>query len=137
MERTLFGRIGALAARRPWFVIAFWVALVVALGAFAGRLPGRLGAGGFEIPGSQSLAVQRALEQRFDQTSNATAMVVVHHPTLAVTDAPYVQAIEALSAVVERVEGVGQVTHVMRGGSPLMVSPDRHTTYIVVALRGS
>ena len=57
MENSLFGRIGTLAARRPWVMIALWAALVVAMGAFAGGLPKRLGAGGFEIPGSQSLAV--------------------------------------------------------------------------------
>ena len=136
MEASLFGRIGAFATRRRWVVVALWLAVVVAMGAFAGRLPGRLVSGGFEIPGSQSVAVQNALKERFSQTANANALVVVHHPSLRVEDPAYRSAVEALSAAVKRVEGVEDVVSYLAGAQAL-VAPDRHTTYLVLALRGS
>jgi RND superfamily putative drug exporter len=137
IEETLFGRIGALSARRPWAVVALWIALIVAMGRFAGGLPGRLGAGGFEIPGSQSLAVQRALEERFSQSANGNALVVIHHPTLRVTEPAYRAAVEAVTTAVKGVEGVTEVTSVYGSGNPMLASADAHTTYLVISLRGT
>jgi putative drug exporter of the RND superfamily len=61
LQTTLFGRLGSFAVRRRWWVIAAWAVLLVAMGVFAPGLPKRLSPGGFEVPGSEGLAVQQKL----------------------------------------------------------------------------
>ena len=73
-----FGRLGAFTVRRRWYVIGAWVVLLAVMASFASGLTDRLGSGGFEVPGSQSLAVQRDLEQRFANQFPTTALVTVH-----------------------------------------------------------
>ena len=137
MERTLLGRLGALSARFSWIVIGVWLAAVVVLGAFAGGLPGRLVSGGFEVPGSQSLEVQHTLRDRFSEIAGvATALVVVHHPRLTVDDPAFRTGVDILTQRVRAVEGVGEVTSFATSGNPSLVSPDRHTTYLVAGLQG-
>ena len=139
MERTLLGRLGTLSARFPWIVVGAWLVAVVALGAFAGGLPSRLVSGGFEVPGSQSLAVQHSLRDRFSQSANGgggATLVVVHHPRLTVDDPAFRAGLESLTQRVRAVEGVGDVTSVLASGNPALISPDRHTTYLVASLQG-
>ena len=137
MERTLLGRLGALSARFSWIVIGAWLVAVVVLGAFAGGLPGRLVSGGFEVPGSQSLEVQHTLRDRFSETAGvATALVVVHHSRLTVDDSVFRSGVETLTQRVRAVEGVSEVTSITTSGNPSLVSPDRHTTYLVAGLKG-
>ena len=89
MDTTLFGRLGGFAVRRRWFVIATWAVLLVTMGTFARGLSGRLTSGGFEVPGSPSLAVQHDLQNRFSGQYPYTALVVVMTaPLLAVNDRP-------------------------------------------------
>ncbi|HEY0388125.1 MAG TPA: MMPL family transporter [Gaiellales bacterium] len=53
MERLIL-RTTAVCTRRPWWVVAVWIALVLVALPFASRAQGRLSSGGFEVPGSQS-----------------------------------------------------------------------------------
>ena len=62
---SLMGRLGAFTVRRRWYVIGAWMVLLAVMASFASGLTDRLGSGGFEVPGSQSLAVQRDLERIF------------------------------------------------------------------------
>ena len=137
MEHTVFGRIGWIAARWPWLVIAFWVVLAAAGATFAGGLPARLTPGGFEVPGSGSEAVRSELRSRFTQQANATALVVVHHPSLTVDSPAYRSAVDTLASRVQAVERVNGVSSVFTSANPAYVSPDRHTTYLVAGLTGS
>src|SRR5687768_9566254 len=118
MERSLIARIGALSARRPWGVLALWALLTVAAGFFAPRLPDRLISGGFEVPGSQSDRVQQALVDRFGQRGNASALVVVFHPTLAVDQPAYRAAVEQIEREVKSVDGVSEVASFYSAGNP-------------------
>jgi uncharacterized membrane protein YdfJ with MMPL/SSD domain len=54
MERLIL-RSARFATRRPWWVVAVWVVLLVAALPFAGKAQGQLSSGGFEVPGSQSV----------------------------------------------------------------------------------
>ncbi len=134
MERSLFGRLGRFAVRRRWFVIAAWAAVLLAMGSFAGGLQDRLTSGGFEVPGSPSLSVQHDLEHRFDGQHPYTALVVVHSDRTAVSDPAFQAEIRKLSTTVAAASGVGSVQSVISTGSPLFVSPDGHTTYLVAGL---
>ena len=53
MERLILRTAGA-CARRPWWVVAVWVLLLIAALPFSGKAQGVLSSGGFEVPGSQS-----------------------------------------------------------------------------------
>jgi putative drug exporter of the RND superfamily len=136
-ERSLLGRLGQFTVRRRWYVIAAWAVLLVVMGTFASGLQDRLGSGGFEVPGSQSLAVQHDLERRFANQFPTTALVTVHDEARTVDDPAYRSVVEDIAARVRVVPNVGGVESFITTGSPAFVSPDRHTTYLVVGLSGS
>jgi RND superfamily putative drug exporter len=136
-ERSLLGRLGQFTVRRRWYVIAAWAVLLVVMGTFASGLQDRLRSGGFEVPGSQSLAVQHDLERRFANQFPTTALVTVHDGARTVDDTAYRSVIEDIAARVRVVPNVGEVQSFVTSGSPAFVSPDRHTTYLVVGLSGS
>src|SRR4029450_14308 len=97
-------------------------------GTFASGLQDRLGSGGFEVPGSQSLAVQRNLERRFTHQFPTTALVTVPDPARTVDDPAFRPILQDLAARVRAVPNVGAVESWLTTGSPAFVSPDRHTT---------
>jgi RND superfamily putative drug exporter len=133
---SLMGRLGAFTVRRRWYVIGAWVVLLAVMASFASGLQDRLGSGGFEVPGSQSLAVQRDLEQRFANQFPTTALVTVHDDARTVDDPAFRSVVEQIAARVEAVPGVGGVVSFASTGSPSFVSPDRRTTYLVAGLTG-
>src|SRR5512132_2385459 len=100
---SLLGRLGAFTVRRRWYVIGAWVVLLAVMGTFASGLQDRLGSGGFEVPGSQSLAVQHDLERRFADQFPTTALVTVHDQARTVDDAAYRSAVEHIAARVRAV----------------------------------
>jgi putative drug exporter of the RND superfamily len=136
-ERSLLGRLGRFTVRRRWYVIAAWAVLLAVMGTFASGLQDRLGSGGFEVPGSQSLAVQRDLERRFANQFPATALVTIHDAARRVDDPGYRAVVERVAGRVRAVPDVGGVESFITTGSPAFVSPDRHTTYLVAGLSGS
>jgi uncharacterized membrane protein YdfJ with MMPL/SSD domain len=130
------GRLGTFTVRRRWYVIGAWVVLLAVMASFAPGLQDRLGSGGFEVPGSQSLAVQRDLERRFANQFPTTALVTVHDQTRTVDDPAFRAVVEGVAARVGAVPGVGGVSSFVSTGSPAFVSPDRRTTYLVAGLTG-
>ena len=133
---SLMGRLGTFTVRRRWYVIGAWVVLLAVMASFAPGLQGRLGSGGFEVPGSQSLAVQRDLERRFANQFPTTALVTVHDRARTVDDPAFRTVVEGIATRVGAVSGVGGVQSFLSTGSPAFVSPDRHTTYLVAGLTG-
>jgi uncharacterized membrane protein YdfJ with MMPL/SSD domain len=63
--RDAMNRLAGVLGRRRRWVVAIWVAIVVAALPFAARQTEHLTGGGFDVPGSQSLAVSEALQQDF------------------------------------------------------------------------
>src|SRR5512133_1908489 len=98
------------------------------MASFASGLQDRLGSGGFEVPGSQSLAIQRTLERRFANQFPTTALVTVYDGARTVDDPAFRAAVAGVAARVGAVPGVGGVQSLVSTGSPAFVSPDRHTT---------
>jgi RND superfamily putative drug exporter len=136
MDTSLLGRLGRLTVRRRWFVIAAWVVLLGVMASFAPGLQDRLGSGGFEVPGSQSLAVQRDLERRFANQFPTAALITVHDETRTVDDPDFRSVVEGIAGRVGEVPNVGGVESFLSTGSPTFVSPDRRTTYLVAGLSG-
>jgi uncharacterized membrane protein YdfJ with MMPL/SSD domain len=63
--RNAMNRLAAVLGRRRRWVVAIWVAIVVCALPFAKHQTDHLTGGGFDVPGSQSLAVSEALQQDF------------------------------------------------------------------------
>ena len=88
-------------ARWRWWVAGAWLAIVVVSIPLAGRQTEHLSGGGFEVPGSQSQAVEDALEQDFAPSKAGAVAVVLE----AERDAGREQreaAVERVAAAVER-----------------------------------
>src|SRR6476659_4047918 len=58
-------RLAAVLGRRRRWVLGIWVAIVALALPFAMNQTDHLTGGGFDVPGSQSLAVSEALQQDF------------------------------------------------------------------------
>ena len=134
--RSWLARLGLLMARRRWWIIAAWAVLLPLAGIFAAQLPSRLAYGGFEVPGSQSAAVERDLAERFSGQVAEQAVIVVHHPRLTIERPAFAATLDAIAARVRAVPGVAGVQSWRTTGSPSFVSPDRHTTYLIAGLSG-
>jgi uncharacterized membrane protein YdfJ with MMPL/SSD domain len=63
--RNAMNRLAAVLGRRRRWVVAIWVAIVVCALPFAARQTEHLTGGGFDVPGSQSLAASEALQRDF------------------------------------------------------------------------
>ena len=118
---SLMGRLGAFTVRRRWYVIGAWVVLLAVMASFASGLTDRLGSGGFEVPGSQSLAVQRDLERRFANQFPTTALVTVHDEARTVDDPAFRAVAEGIATRVGAVPNVGAVSSFVSTGSPAFV----------------
>ncbi|HZG95500.1 MAG TPA: MMPL family transporter [Mycobacteriales bacterium] len=131
----LLTRGAQLSVRRPWAVVVAWLAVTVVAGVLSGGLGGRLGAGGFEVPGSQSLRVQEDLQQRFTGQSADATLLVVRSSTAPATDPAFGQVVERLAAGAGSIDDVTSVVTPAQGG-PGFVSADGRTAYVVVAMSG-
>ncbi|HJZ62235.1 MAG TPA: efflux RND transporter permease subunit [Miltoncostaeaceae bacterium] len=77
--RGAFAALGAGCARRRWWVIGVWAAILLLLGGFAPRLADQLSPGGFEIAGSSSERARTAVLERFAGVEFPTSLTLVVH----------------------------------------------------------
>jgi uncharacterized membrane protein YdfJ with MMPL/SSD domain len=78
--QTVMLRLDALIRRRRRLFLIAWGVILLAALPFAARQSEHLTGGGFDVPGSQSVAVQHAVERDFERAQGATlAAVLVPH----------------------------------------------------------
>ena len=82
---TWLHRIGTFSARNRRLVLAAWILLTVGA-LLLNRTVGGDAVDNFEVPGVESQAATDLLKERFPERAGATAMVVFHTDTGAVTD---------------------------------------------------
>ncbi|WP_022891739.1 MMPL family transporter [Agromyces subbeticus] len=132
----LLHRIGRFAFRRAWYVIVAWV---LALGALLGA---GLGLGGqlqdsFAIPGTESQTAIDQLAAVFPQTAGASAKAVVEAPDGASVESPsYRDAIEAMEAELEQVDGIASVLGPFDEYAGDQISSDDRTAYLQLQFDG-
>ncbi len=131
-DRSAFSRLGRFAVRRRVPIIIVWSVVFVVMGTFAKGLQDRLGQGGWEVPGSDSLQVQHQIQQKFGEQP-ATAIVAIHSASQTVSDSGYQAVIAGVSS---RVKAVPRVSGVEWANNRSFVSPDGHTTFLVAGLSG-
>ncbi|MGH3706091.1 MAG: MMPL family transporter, partial [Agromyces sp.] len=132
----LLHRIGRFAFRRAWYVIVAWV---LALGALLGTglaLGGQL-QDSFAIPGTESQTAIDQLAAVFPETAGASAKAVVEAPDGDTVEAVSArEAIEAMEAELEQVDGVASVLGPFDEYAGDQISGDGRTAYIQIQFDG-
>jgi uncharacterized membrane protein YdfJ with MMPL/SSD domain len=95
---------GFLGRRRRW-VLAAWVAIVICALPFAARQTEHLTGGGFDVPGSQSLAVSEALQRDFGAKADGIMVALKAAP-----DSSRSERAAAVSRVRKEVAMIDEVT---------------------------
>src|SRR5438132_12235620 len=129
-RRSAFYRLGVLGHRRRWIIIGIWVAALLAAGPLLGKLSTRLSQGGFAVPGSQSDAVQKAIEKDFPQQSTFSDTLVLHSAKLKAADPVYRATVLKAVAVLAKQPGVGNVINPYISPQRF-ISADGHTVIAI------
>jgi uncharacterized membrane protein YdfJ with MMPL/SSD domain len=129
----LLYRIGELAARRRWPVLAVWAAVAVALALLVGRY-GSNTSDDLRLPGADSQAASDLLASRFPPQQNGSSPIVFHVPTGKVTDAATKQAIEASRSAILQLPHVYSATDPFGQKGQAQVSKDGTTAFVPVLL---
>jgi RND superfamily putative drug exporter len=69
-------RLAAFLSRRRRWVVAAWVLILLCALPFAAKQTDHLTGGGFDVPGSQSMAVSEALQRDFGSESNGVSVAL-------------------------------------------------------------
>jgi RND superfamily putative drug exporter len=94
---------GFLGRRRRW-VLAAWVLIVVLALPFAAKQTDHLTGGGFDVPGSQSMKVGEAVQDRFGSQADGIGVVLQAAP--GASAAARSEAVSRVRAQVSRLEDV-------------------------------
>jgi uncharacterized membrane protein YdfJ with MMPL/SSD domain len=103
--RDGMNRLAAVLGRRRRWVLAIWVAIVVVALPFAARQTEHLTGGGFDVPGSQSLAVSESLQRDFGAKADGIGVVLK-----AVSDASRAERAAAVGRIRREVATIDEVT---------------------------
>ena len=108
-------RLGRWCARHPWRTIGAWILVAVVVGMLAASAKGY--SESFTIPGTESQQATDLLKERFPTQAGATAQVVLHSTSGALTDPTNTAAIDASLAKVEQLPGVTAVVSPTEAGA--------------------
>ncbi|HEX9776296.1 MAG TPA: MMPL family transporter [Actinomycetota bacterium] len=110
LGRSRFYRLGLFAHRRRYWVLGGWLLALLALGGPLSSLSKNLSQGGFEVPGSQSARVARAVEEDFSGNYEITDLLVMRSSSLVATDPAYRAAFARVRAALLDGPGVDSIT---------------------------
>lgn len=132
-----FEQLGLGIYKVRYAVVPIWIVLTIVLGAlFASQATTVLKGGGFYTPSSGSDNADRALAKYFHSGSSNQALVAFQSNTLTVDDPSFKNEVTAAETRLKGVAHVHSVTSYYDTKDPSSVSPDKHTTYMPVALDG-
>jgi uncharacterized membrane protein YdfJ with MMPL/SSD domain len=104
MREFMVQLAGFLGRRRRWVVLA-WLAVVLAALPLASRQTEHLTGGGFDVPGSESKAVNDSIERDFSNTTGSIAVLLRAQP-----DAGQSARLAAIARVQRAVAGLDEVS---------------------------
>jgi putative drug exporter of the RND superfamily len=130
---SLLYRLGLFSYRRRWWVIVGWIVAVVALFPQIMALGDRMSSGGFEVPGSQSDRLTKAVEEEFEGQFQFSDLVVLTSDELPADDPEFRAVFEDVRTSLLAAPGVGAVSDPY--ASPAQsISPDGRTISARVGL---
>ena len=103
--RDAMRRLAAFLGRRCRWVLGIWIVIVVLALPFAAKQTEHLTGGGFDVPGSQSMAVSEALQDQFGGQADGIAVVLKAAP-----EASAAERAAAVSRVGDEVAKLDDVT---------------------------
>jgi putative drug exporter of the RND superfamily len=121
------GRLAGWACGHFRVVVAGWVILGIALGAFAPRVFDVLAGAGWQANGSESVRVRELTQEHFRGMGAYTIQVVVRSDTLAVSDPTFQRVIDDAGMILE---SDGRTTEVTLPQPGVTVSKDSHTAVL-------
>ncbi len=127
------------AATRPWLTVGVWAAaLLAAAAAIVFLLPGSLTAQYTFLNNPGSKTGQNLLASRMNLPQKANEVVVVRSRTLTTADPAFRAAVLSLQAKIAALgpSVVDSVGSAFRGGTPALISADRHTTILPIVMAG-
>jgi len=113
---------GVLGRRRRW-VVAAWLAVVLAALPFAARQTEHLTGGGFDVPGSESKAVADAMQGVFAREASGIGVLLRAEPGASTAEAA--AAVGRVEAAVAGAEGVSLPPAVARRGEARLARDGR------------
>jgi trehalose monomycolate/heme transporter len=132
----MFEAWGRALARRRRLTLVLTLLFVAFAAVWGTGVFGKLSSGdNFTPPASQSQREANRADQVFGR-NDADVVVLYHSATMTVSDPSYRQAVTTALSSLPRAD-VARVTTYWSGGSPSMVSTDRHSTYAVLQLTGA
>jgi RND superfamily putative drug exporter len=128
-------RLARGSARRPWAVVALWVALFMVGGIFASGI-GDVLTGDIRLTNKpESYQADTLIEDRLRGPEKATETVIVESATLTVDDPAFQEFVTGLLADIRGMDGLVEgTTSFYEINSPELVSADRTTTILPVTL---
>ena len=121
------GRLGHWTATHFRAVLAAWVVVAIALGAFAPKVEKALSGAGWETTGSESVQARKLIDRNFAGLSSYGLMVVVHSGSQRVGDPAFAQT---LSTVQRELKASPAVTTVVAPQPGMSISRDGHTAVV-------
>jgi putative drug exporter of the RND superfamily len=130
--------LARISARRPWWVLAAWVVVVILAALAAPMLGDALTTSADFVNKPDSVRGQDLLEERLRGPRALTETVIVRSDTLTVDDPAFRAAVERVTAQLGSLDGiVASAVNVYQTGNQEFVSADRRTTIIPVTLAGT
>ncbi len=118
--------------RLRWWVIGAWVVALAAGLPSLGRIADNMTAGGFEVPGSDSVAVAQSMRTELAGEFERTDVLVLHSDSLTAGTAGFTAAVVAARTALLAAPGVAAVADPAAGGGS--VSDDGRTVVLDVGI---
>jgi uncharacterized membrane protein YdfJ with MMPL/SSD domain len=115
--RTWMGNLAGLIARRRWLVIGAWLGIVAFSLPLAARQTEDLSGGGFDVPGSQSEAVEQAVTSDFT-SSDRGRLALALRPQPGLSPEAASAAVDRTAAEVAAVDGASLAPEVAARAKP-------------------
>jgi len=122
------------SARRPWLVVAVWIALVVVGGLAASRIGDGLTQEFTLLNNPESQQADDLLEDRLRGPEQAREFVIVQSPDRTVDDPAFRAFVEGLVTEIRALDDVTAAATFYETNDPELVSDDRNETLIRVQL---
>ncbi|WP_043632859.1 MMPL family transporter [Nonomuraea candida] len=130
-RRSVWCRLGLLAARRHRLVLAVWLVLVAGSAVLVPGLVERSAAPAIRVEGSGSADAARLLQQGFPQLGGEQMLMVFASATLTDADGPYQRALHDATRAVAARPLVGGVRLL-----PAVPGQDRRRVYALLGVNG-
>lgn len=134
--RDWFGQLGAFVTRRRRAVLIAWLVLLLPLGAIAGGAQKSLLSGGFDVPGSQTMDVEKLLGKEFHASSMSSVVVVYQDGGRTVSDAGFASGATKGDKALRALPEVESVRSYFDTGDKSLVSVNQEAAISLVALKG-